>query len=68
MTELQILSPALNTYMVQTCKDESVDGDPVVLVLLVGIGALEAQTRQHRTEEVRDQSKANESSAPIEVV
>ena len=54
--------------MVPTCQNEGVDGDPVVLVLLVGIGALQPEAGQRSPEEVKDQTENDEGSTSAEIV
>ena len=50
-----------------TCENEGVNGDPVVLVLLVGVGALEPEAGQQGPEEVGDEPDDAESSTPAKV-
>ena len=42
-------------YCLLTRKNESIDGDTVVLVLFVGVGASQTKTSQEGSEEVKDE-------------
>ena len=50
-----------------TWENESIDGDSVVFVLLVGICASEAKASQESTKEVEDKTDNNKSSCSSEV-
>ena len=50
-----------------TRGDEGVDGHPVVLVLLVGVGAPEAEPREEGPEEVGDQPDDDKGSNKTQV-
>lgn len=52
---------------VLTGYDESVDGDPVVLVFFVGIGASEAETGEEGTEEVSDEAEDHKGRAQADI-
>ena len=53
--------------MVLTGDDKGVDGDPVVLVLLVRVGTPETEARQEGTEEVGDETDDDEGSAESDI-
>ena len=50
-----------------TCNNKGVDGDPVVLVLLVGVGAPQAKSGEEGSEEVADQSDDDEGRHEADV-
>ena len=50
-----------------TCNNKGVDGDPVVLVLLVGVGAPQAKSGEEGPEEVADQSDNDEGRHEADV-
>ena len=53
--------------LVLTGDDKGVDGHPVVLVLLVRVGAPEAEAGQEGTEEVGDEADDDKGSAESDV-
>ena len=53
--------------VVLTGDDKGVDGDPVVLVLLVRVGTPEAEAGQEGTEEVGDEADDDKGSAESDV-
>ena len=50
-----------------TCNNKGVDGDPVILVLLVGVGAPQAKSGEEGPEEVADQSDDDEGRHEADV-
>merc|ERR1719167_384782 len=51
----------------EQCNNKGVDGDPVVLVLLVGVGAPQAKSGEEGPEEVADQSDDDEGRHEADV-
>jgi hypothetical protein len=52
---------------IETCDDKRVDGDPVVLVLLVGVSAAQPQAGQEGPEEVGDETNDDERRCAAQV-
>ncbi len=53
--------------LIETCDDKRVDGDPVVLVLLVGVSAAQPQAGQEGPEEVGDETNDDEGRCAAQV-
>ena len=67
MITAKIASKLETSTVVLTGDDKGVDGDPVVLVLLVRVGTPEAEAGQEGTEEVGDEADDDKGSAESDV-